>query len=860
VTDAARWAQVQTLFHAVADLEGAAQDAALREATQHDPSLYDEVHTLLAADRRDDHLLDRTIGVVAAALLDPNDAPLPTQRFGPYRITARLGEGGMGVVYRGVRDDLNASAAIKILRDATLSPARRARFAAEQRTLAQLIHPGIARLYDADTLPDGTPWFAMELVEGATLTEWRTAASRSLAERLDIFQKIGDAVRHAHAHAVIHRDLKPSNILVTPDGAVKLVDFGIARQIAPPDGDATPTETGLRLLTPAYASPEQLRAAPLGVQTDVYALGVIFYELLTGVLPHDLAQHTPSEAATILLEHEPLRPSLRTGPGMVRAPHAGWADLDVLTLTAMHRDPTRRYQSVEALLRDVSHFTTGEPLEARPDSFGYRSAKFLQRRRREVIAGATVVLLIAGIVGTAAVRLKASRDVAVTEAARAARIQRFMLSLFQGDDGDVLSADSLRVRTLLDRGVREARALDGDPLVQLELLATLGGITQQVGDFARADTLLQDALTRQRALTGGAHPDVARRLIALGLLRTDQAEYDSAEVLVREGLEVALRARAPVIATDAREALGQVLGARSAYDTALAVLDTVLQARRMQGDTLAEAVALVLLANTHFDAGQYDDADSLNRLALPIYQRLRGPQHPLVADILINLGAIRFQRGDYAGAEARYREALAIVEPWYGREHYATASAYTMLGRALVPQSKDAEATSVLEQALAIQERINGPVHPRVASALNELGTVALRAGRLDEAEARYRRMLAIYTSVHGERHWLPGIAWSNLGSVAMGRKDYRLAERMYRNALRQFISGQGAEHLNTGIARVKLARALLRDGRPTEAITEGEAGLTIVLKHAEPTVSWAVSAKADLDTARSRIAAGGRQ
>src|SRR5688500_18568620 len=252
----------------------------------------------------------------------------------------------MGVVYLAERADLGSVAAIKVLRDAWLSPARRERFAAEQRTLAQLNHPSIARLYDADTLPDGTPWFVMEYVEGVPLTAYCETHASTVADRLRLFRDVCTAVLHAHRHAIIHRDLKPSNILVSEDAKVKLLDFGIAKQLESLDADQT--RTGLRAMTPAYAAPEQVRAGRLGIHTDVYSLGVVLYELLSGRLPFDLADKTPSEVERIIVEQEPERPSAaaRRTPalpvGTTRAHSASrpqWADLDVLCLTAMHKDP-----------------------------------------------------------------------------------------------------------------------------------------------------------------------------------------------------------------------------------------------------------------------------------------------------------------------------------------------------------------------------------------------------------------------------------------------------------------------------------------------------------------------------------------
>ena len=383
--DGQRWDRVEELFHRAADLPWNDQQAFL-DAECDDESIRAEVAAMLEEDSQSASLLDRDLGHVAHALFGAGPA-VHVKELGKYRILRPLGEGGMGVVYLAEREDLGNQVAIKILRDSWFSPTRRERFAREQKTLAALNHPSIARLYDADTSPDGTPWFAMEYVDGLPLVEYCELNRCCLETRLKLFRGICEAVEYAHQSGIIHRDLKPSNILVRNDGSVKLLDFGIAKHLGP---EAAPdqTRTGKHLLTPAYASPEQIAGLPVTIQSDVYSLGVILYELLTGRLPWNAAGLTPVEAAQRLFTHEPEKPSAtaRQTP----------ADLDVLCLTATHRDPQRRYQTVEALLRDLDHYVNHEPLDARPDSLLYVLVKFTERNRLVLAALAAVVVLLAG--------------------------------------------------------------------------------------------------------------------------------------------------------------------------------------------------------------------------------------------------------------------------------------------------------------------------------------------------------------------------------------------------------------------------------------------------------------------------------
>lgn len=857
--DSTRWERIQNLFHEVADLPEPEQRVFLKAACGDDDVLVADVLALVEEDARGASFLDRDLAEVAQQVLDEaTSTPLPFKEFGPYRIKKALGEGGMGVVYLAERVDLGSLVAIKLLRDAWLSPARRERFASEQRTLAQLNHPSIARLYDADTLDDGTPWFVMEYVEGVPLTEYCSEHACSIEERLQLFRAVCEAVQYAHQHAVIHRDLKPSNILVKPDGTIRLLDFGIAKQLesleAPAGRDQT--LTGLRLMTPAYAAPEQVRGERVGIQTDVYSLGVILYELLTGGPPFDLSKLTPGEAEAVIVGQDPEKPStiaqrsVETNPGILSVGKSAWADLDVLCLSAMHKDRQRRYQSVEALIRDIDHYLKGEPLEARPDSFHYRLGKFVRRNRRAVSAAALVFTVVVGLVIFFTVRLAKARNAALEEAARTQRIQRFMMNLFQGGDESVGPGDSMRVVTLLDRGVQEAQSLNGDPKVQAELYQTLGTIYDQLGKFDQADSLLHSALERRKTLFGPDSTEVAESLVALGQLRSDQAQYDDAEKFTRQGVEMTRRHLPPTHPRLGRAlyALGEVLVNEGKYDQGIQVLDQAVQIQSAPGGVPADlAESLTELANAEFYAGHLDVSNSVNLRVLAMDRQLYGERHPNVAEDLINLGAIQSEWGHYTETERYYRQALDIIQNFYGKDHPETASAMTLLGRSLNSQGRFNEAADMLRQSLGIQERVYGEVHPRVASALGELGKVAMQQGKLDEAEADFRRQADIYREVYKGKHYYIGSALANLGGVYMERKQYARAERSFRDALQIYAQTLSANHLNVAIVRVKLGRALIPQRRYADAEAQSLAGYEVLMKQSNAPSNWLENARKDL-------------
>jgi len=857
--DSAQWHRIQSIFHDAADLLPAERKTFVEVACGDDEALIVEVLAMLDQDASGHSLLDRNIADIAHETLAKSaPASLILKQVGPYRITRLLGEGGMGVVYLAERSDLGSEVAVKVLRDAWLSPARRERFATEQRTLAQLNHPSIARLYDADVLDDGTPWFVMEYVDGSPLTHYCRNAGCSVEQRLQLFRSVCEAVQHAHSHAVIHRDLKPSNILVKKDGAVRLLDFGIAKQIENLDLQVDQTMTWLRMMTPAYASPEQVRGDRVGISTDVYSLGVILYELLTGQLPFDLSGLTPAEAATVITEHEPGKPSaavkLNADSGsnshLLALGKTAWADLDCLCLGAMHKDPTRRYRSVEALIRDVDHYLNGEPLEARPDAWQYRISKFVRRHRPAVAATAMSVVLIVGLVLFFTLRLAKARDAALTEAARTQRIQQFMTNLFQGGDAAAGPSESLRVITVVDRGVQQARNLNHDPKVQAELYQNLGSIYQKLGKFEEADALLGSALERRKSLFGADSEEVAESLTALGLLRSDQARLEEAEKLVQDGLAMTRRHVPPNHPALAKASLafGKVLAQRGLYDRAIAALNEAVRLQSAPGVAPADlATSLSTLADAHYSAGHYDVCRSLYTRVLEMHRQIYDSRHPLIADDLGSLAAVQRDLGYYSEAEQLDRQALDIVQSYYGHDNPQTAGRLTALAESLTYQKKYDDAVSALEQALAIQERVYGPAHPSVAETVNELGNVASMRDKLDEAEAHFRRAVDIYRAVYGDHHYLVAIALSNVGGIAMDKKDYPRAEKIFRDVIRRYSETLPADNVNLGIAHVKLGRTLLRQNRYADAESETRAGYEILIKQSSPSTSFTRAARKDL-------------
>jgi len=839
------WVRTQQIFLEVAELPVAHQEAALKKLCENDEDLQASIESMLEEDRKHSGILHEGIAPLARSFLDGGSEQAHWQRveqIGPYRILRLLGEGGMGVVYQAERIDIGGTVAIKLLRDAWVSQARRQRFALEQRTLALLKHPGIARIYDANSLPDGTPWFVMEYVEGVSLTEYWDARRGSLQQCLLLFRQVCEAVLYAHGRAVIHRDLKPSNILVTAVGTVKLLDFGIAKHLVESEAPLEATLACMRPMTPGYAAPEQQNGGAVGVFTDVYALGVLLCEMVTGELP--TVQPDP-----------PRLPQEGTASRFAGSISRGeWTDLNVLCTTAMRTDPERRYPSVEAMIRDVDAFLEERPLEARTESRIYRLRKFVLRRRVRLAYATITLATFAGLVIYFTLRLREARDAALAEAARTERIQQFTSNLFRGNESTVGPADDLRVTTLLDRGREEAASLSGDHAMQADMWETLGDIYRKLGDLKQADALLSASLERRQAYANSQPRKYAAILVELGQLRMDEARLDDAERLIRQSLEVIRRTppqtddQVQPVARKAMVALGAVLEAKGKYSEAATVLANALQ-QHPRGDVPDADTAQNLreLANVNFYQGHYTVADSLNRQVLTMHRTLYGERHPEVAEDLNNLGAVQLELGNLRLAEANYRECLSITEAWYGPQNPRVAEDLTSLGRTLIREEHYGDAKPLLERALVIQATAHGPVHLAVASALNELGTVGLLQESYADAERRFSEALQIWRKIYGNDHQFIGVGLSNLGSVYMAQKQYVKAEAMYRQALQVFLATVREEHTNTGIAHLKLGRALLRQKRYKDAELETLHGYKTLTRLVSPSNAFLKAGKADL-------------
>jgi serine/threonine-protein kinase len=720
---------------------------------------------------------------------------------------------------------------------------RRDRFLGEQRTLARLNHQAIAHIYDAGMLKDGTPWFVMEFADGQPITEYLRHRQTPVSDALLLFRAVCEAVQYAHGLAIIHRDLKPSNIFVTTAGEVKLLDFGIAKNLDPQEAESQATIAGMRLMSPAYAAPEQRSGGTLGVFTDIYALGVLLYEILTGDLPVTKG----GDAGRISLK---LSQAARQSPScLVNALDRHQAeDLDVICLTAMQPDPNLRYKSADALARDIQAYLEGRPLEGRRNAILYTTSKFVRRNRLVLLSVASVVLIFTATAIAFAWRLNAAREAALAETARVNRVLDFTQDLFDGGDPAAGPNVNLKATDILDRGKQEALHLSGDPRLRTRLLTALGTSYGKLGQIPTADQLLQEASSELRSQAGVGDDDL-KPLAALAELRQQERRLPEAEQILRRAIAAATLQHCSKDLLERLHAdLGAVLALRGQYKAAETELQNAIDLRSPgTAPNQQYAEDLTQLAEVDHYLGRYDAAAALNEQALQINLSLRGQNHPAIAENLNNLAAIAQSRADYGKAEGLLRQALAITQSWYGADHPATADALTALSTVMIAGSKLNEANATLERALAIQIHAYGERHASVAITYNQLGLLASARNDDDTAERDYRSALGIWQKLYGPDHQFVGLAYSNLASVYAHRKNYLAAEQMSRKAVAIYATALSGENMNSAVAHLRLGRILLREGKLSDAEKESLAGYRYFVANSSPSDAYLIAARKDL-------------
>ncbi|HSN54543.1 MAG TPA: serine/threonine-protein kinase [Candidatus Sulfomarinibacteraceae bacterium] len=850
-----RWDEVRELFLRVADLDPAAREAHLDEACGEDRDLRHEVESLLGQNDRSDTFLPRLIEHAAQDLVgDPaSDPAARPARIGPYRVIELLGRGGMGSVYLAEREGgpFQQQVALKVLRTGLNDTDMAARFKSERQILADLRHPNIAGLVDGGTTEDGVPFLAMEYVQGRRIDRWCDQDQKSIEQRIDLFRVVCSAVQAAHRSLVVHRDLKPANILVTTDGHVKLLDFGIAKILGPSSHSHTVvvTRTIDRLLTPAFASPEQVSGDAVTTASDVYSLGVILYELLAGTNPHAFKDHSATEIERVVCRTDPERPSqavrrrIGTAKGAEAARLRGLSedrlarrlagDLDTIVMTALRKEPDRRYSSVEALSEDLRRHAAGLPVMARPDTLTYRASKFVRRHRTAVAAtsAAMIAVLAFGVQSSVnareAVRERdralAAEERARIEAETADRVSAFLIDLFRVADPSESRGEEVSVRALLDRGAgRIDDELAGEPEIQARLLEAVGEVYSNLGEYATAGELLERSVDLLRE-NDPASPELPEALNGYAKVRFDLGDRDAAEALSQEALSVARQTfdgdhQQTALALNN---LGWIAYEKGAYEEAERVLSEALEMRRrVWGDEHGEvAETLFNLGTVALELNRVDEAVARMEQAHDMRRRILGPDHPVTLGGIGNVVAALEAQKQYSRGLQRLAETIPTAIGIFGPEHPDIAYLEVMRGRQLRFLGRTDEARKAFDEALRIERHVRGPDHPYVGYAQIQIGTLCAGAGELDAAEAAYLEALRIYRRAYPEGDRNVANTLGKLSELALQRGRGDEALRLARESRKLFGRLLPEGHSELLECDVLVGLAMAAAGQTAEAV-----------------------------------------
>lgn len=815
--DLERWQRLSPLLDALLEMTAEQRVEHLLVLSCEDPLLAKELERLLLLDAGD-------VEFMATPVMQLPMGATPGARFGPYRLERLLGEGGMGQVWLAARADgmYERKVALKLLRPGLVDPSLRQRFDREREILARFAHPFIARLLDAGVDQQGQPYLALEYIEGEPITTWCQARQLDIAARLDLFRQICDAVSHAHANLIVHRDLKPSNILVTPDGHVRLLDFGIAKLLDVNPLPVEQTRTGVRAFTLHYAAPEQIRGEPVTTMTDVYSLGVVLYELLVGSKPYRLKRQTDAEWEQAILEGEPVKPSQAAlhAEALVARPYtpqrlakALVGDLDNILLKVLSKPAAQRYVSAEALSQDLLSYLRGRPVLARGESMGYRIRKYLSRHRWSIAAGGAIVLVLVSALGVVA--WQAQR--ALREAARAQAMQRFIAELFQ--DAGSSPNTPIDLRSLLDMGIlRGEHSLARQPLARAELYGVVAQLRLSLGDYREADELLQ---RQAKLLAQLPEAPFSMQLEAVTLYGNVQHQLgNSADCVQRMvPIDAAVRdeeSRLPQQVAAYYTQLGRCYRDLNQGKVAQPLFVRALDLRRKQNDESGVAEVTLDMAALEADAGK--PVVALRTIATGL-ERLRqkaGDHHPEAISMLRSMCVLERITDAVDAAVHDCRQSLKLSQELHGPNHRDTIDAKRQLAALYVDQGRFSEAETIFLDTTAWMRSRFSPSHPDMARAYNSLAIVAWERGDTQRALQFQQQAVSAWRTSSN-----PGMTAAGLFNLAMIQHDAgqdRVALRAARESAHIRAGQFGANHGLVGDSDRLIGEILATQGAFAEA------------------------------------------
>jgi serine/threonine-protein kinase len=818
-----------------------------------------------------DHLMEDSAPHLPGSIDAGSAADTPAgELIGNFRVREEIGRGGMAVVYLAERADGSYSqrVALKVLRHGLTDDQAQYQFVKERQILASLDHHSIARLLDAGTTARGWHYLAMEYVEGVPIDRYCDERRLPIDARLTLFLQVLEAVQYAHGHLVVHRDLKPSNIVVTREGAVKLLDFGIARLLQPATLDlAAPTRNGAWLMTPEFASPEQLRGDPVSTASDVYQLGLLLYYLLCGREPYSTQGRTPLDAIRVICESEPKPPSATVGNEDIntdiyavrgttsaRLRRTLRDDLDAIVLKALRKEPAQRYASVERFMDDIRRYQKGCPVSAHRGAWSYRTGKFVRRHAPMLGLIAVAFVAVASVATWHAIQLANARNRARLEAANAARVGEFLANVLSGT-GSRIASGGTTARQLLDWGAERIQTeLADQPEMKAHLLNVIGGVYVQYDLFDQAQPLLDQALSQNTRLYGRNSKQTADTLYWMATLASHRDDNARAISLYEEVLRIRESVFGPrdVTIADGLAALASALLRAGETPAASRAAQSALDIYSQKVDANDERVLTTInvLISCAFNAGDLRRARTLFEQLLPRVEHSLGPNHRNYAAALGNLAFIKVELGDYEGVEQELRRSIQLYERLYGPDHGSISAKWVVLGNLLHQTGRLSESLATFQHAIDSQRRVTGPGDRVEAFALSNMSSALRSRGDLDAALERIQAALDILRKLLGPSHDEYAEALQAYGEIQLERNELAAAVPALTEAAAALRAKHAPGHYETATAQLANALLLMRTQRPTDAETEIRAGLSVYQKTFPPNHRLVIAARSALGEA----------
>ncbi len=807
--DQKQWKKINNIVDTALELKEPERSTYIQKQCKDDKQLKRKVTELIASIEESDtedflEDLEEYPSSLIPDLTDSSDAAIEEpaligKTINRYKITSLIGHGGMGSVYLAERDDgtYSKQVALKLIRKGMDTPSNIARFKRERNILANLDHHNIARLLDGGVTEDGLPYLVMEYVEGTPLYEYCDSHQLSIQERLTLFRSICDAVQHAHKNAVIHRDLKPSNILVTDKNQIKILDFGIAKLLEPEDPGETlyQTQTGARLLTPGYAAPEQVEAQNITTSTDTYTLGILLYELLAGTHPFNLEDKNLDEIEHAIRKQIPLAPSEKVGalPSEKREKAANLrdtelsslkdllqGDLDAIVMKTLRKEPEERYDTVEQLLEDLHRRENNVPIIAREDTFRYKISRFIKRHKTGISVTAGFLVLIISFATFYTWQITEEHNRAEQQEEKARKTLEYLTNVFRYADPVQPSNQEITAQQILDWGTEYINEeVQNQPDIKASLINSIGTIYQHLGEYDKAESLLLEALSINRSLYSGDHPDLATNMQKWGEYNMTVGNLDTARTYLSKSTNMFKR-----------------LGNRSKYAANLGELGWV-----------------------QYRNGNYEQADSFLNQALKINRQLHGIESQEAAMDLQYLGWIKNGMGEYNTADSLFQESLSIRKATLGNEHRLVAQTIQSLGRIYYNKEEYQKAKEHVTETLDLQKRIYESSHPDIATSLNILGLIHMRQQQYAKAKDYFQSALEIRINFYGPNH--PDVLKSrnDLASIYYFEEDYLKAAELFKKVTKSTKEVRGASHPEVATSLNNLAKSLHKANREKESL-----------------------------------------